>query len=797
MTESVRESVTKAVDGGGQTTVQKWTGVIASYDREFKKWDSRVDKILKRYRDENRTAREGSAKFNVLWSNVNTLVPAVFSRLPKPDVSRRHRDTDPVGRIAALLLERALEYETEHYPDYYATIKACVYDRFLPGRGTAWVRYEPHIEAVKRAIPVDGEQVTDDIDEPDERLDYECSPVDYVHWKDFGHTVARTWDEVPQVWRWVYMRMPAKVARFGEELAKKIPTDAPPKEGRNRTEMGSDAPKEDGSLICELWDKDTKKVFWFSKSHPEMLDEKDDPLKLEEFFPCPKPLFATVTNETLVPVPDFTIYQDQARELDTLCERIDGLVNALQVKGVYDASIPELARIFTEAQNTNLIPVKNWAAFSEKNGLAGAIDLVDLKPIAEALRIAYEAMIQVKNQIYDLTGISDIIRGQSNANETATAQKLKGQYAGMRLKFMQYDVSKFAGELLQLKAQVICGQFTPEMFLRMSGAELLLDADKPYIKDALILLFGEERLRDPAAKNGPNPLRQFRIEVNADTMIELDEQAEKEARTEFIIAQATFMEKAIPMIQASPQIMPLVASLWKFSVGAFKAGKTLEGEFDAVIEKAKQMAANPQQQKPDPEMERVRSEQQIQQSRIQADQQSNQMKLQAAQAQTQAQMQADAQRDQMQMQASAQAEQAKMQAAMQIKQMEMQAESERHMRELQATAAENQRAAQLEQDTELRKTALQVAGQIEVARINADAKDKADARASQIAGVEAQTEATAAGAAADSAAQAGADTQQIMQQLLKTQSELLKTIAAPKQVMRDGNGRLIGIKMVK
>ena len=642
MAESVRASVTKAVDGGGQTAVQKWTGVIASYDREFKKWDARVDKILKRYRDESRpTSREGTAKFNVLWSNVNTLVPAVFAKIPKPDVSRLFRDSDPVGRVAALILERGLEYETEHYPDYYATMRQCVYDRFLGGRGTSWVRYEPHIKAEQKAEPTDGVQVTDDVDEPEETLDYECVPTDYVHWKDFGHTVARTWEEVPQVWRWVYMRMPAKIERFGEELAKKIPTDAPPKEGKNRNEMGADAPPEDGSFVCELWDKDTKKAVWFSKSYPELLDEKDDPLGLEGFFPCPKPLYSTLTNETLVPVPDFTQYQDQARELDTLCDRIDGLIQALQVRGVYDNAIPELARIFTEGQNGNLIPVKNWAAFAEKNGLAGAIDIVDLKPIYEALKAAYEAMAQVLNQIYDLTGLSDIIRGQSDPNATATAEKIKGQYASLRLKFLQFDVAKFASELLQLKAQVICGQFSPEQIMRIGGVEQLSEADKALVPSAMELLIGPERMANPDAKQGPNPLRNFRIEVNADTMVQMDEEEEKAKRIEFITAQGVFMEKALPMVQASPQVAPLVAALWKFSVGAFKIGKTLEGEFDAVIDKAKQLAVQPQQPKQDPDMARVQMDGQIQQQRLQSEQQNNAAKLQTEQQAESMKMQAE------------------------------------------------------------------------------------------------------------------------------------------------------------
>jgi len=288
------------------------------------------------------------------------------------------------------------------------------------------------------------------------------------------------------------------------------------------------------------------------------------------------------------------------------------------------------------------------------------------------------------------------------------------------------------------------------------------------------LLVGPERMQDPNAPQGPNPMRSFRIEVNADTMIQMDEEEEKAKRIEFITAQGTFMEKALPMVQASPQVAPLVAALWKFSVGAFKVGKTLEGEFDAVIDKAKQLAAQPQPQKPDPEMARVQADQQIQQARVQADQQATQMKLQFEQ-------QSDA---------------ARIQHEAQLEAARQQAEGQRHMAELQAKAAADQRDAAIQQDTELKKTALQVAGQIEVARINAEAKEKSDAlnaaaQAAQSAEDSAEEE------AGDSAQQAGVDTSQIMQQLLETQSKLLETLAAPKQVMRDEMGRVIGMQVVK
>jgi hypothetical protein len=477
---SVRQAVVEAVDtqGAEDPDVDRFQGyldAISAYDREFKPWEGRVDKILKRYRDEKRDNRTSAqARFNILWSNVQTLVPATFSKLPQPDVSRRFRDNDPVGRVAALILERALEFEVQHYKDYRQTMTQSVYDRFLGGRGTSWARYEPSFKP--------SEQVTEDADEEqDEVLDYECAPTDYVHWKDFGHSIARSWEEVTLVWRKVYMNEAAVTKRFGEEIAKKLPYDSAPEELK-KANRENQAQIRKQACIYEMWDKETGTAIWLCKSYKSFLDEREDPLGLQDFFPCPQPLFATMTNESLIPVPDFTLYQDQAAELDILSDRIDGLAKMLQVKGVYDGSAdPAVSRLFTEGENGTLLAVKNWASFAEKQGLKGQLDVLDLTMIATALEAAYLAMENVKAQVYEITGISDIIRGQSEAQETATAQKLKGQYASLRLKSMQQQVARYATDVLRLKAQIICTKFQPQTIAMMAAVEQLTPEDQQHV----------------------------------------------------------------------------------------------------------------------------------------------------------------------------------------------------------------------------------------------------------------------------------------------------------------------------
>lgn len=636
--------------------IADYVGCISQYDRTYKKWQERSKKIEQKYRGGHESGSDGgtAVKFNILWSNVQTLIPATFSKLPQPEVSRRFRDNDPVGRVAALLLERALEYEVEHYPDYAASMRQCVQDRFLGGRGTEWVRYEPHFRAVEEALPVEGAQVTEDTEPPDEELDYECSPTDYVHPDDFGHSVARTWEEVTRVWRAVYMYEDAVEARFGEEIAGEIAYDSSPDQ-KTSYKGGNTTPKQ--AKIYEIWDKEKKTAIWLSKSMGKILDEREDPLGLSDFWPCPRPLYATITNNSLIPVPDYKLYEEQAIELDVLSDRIDGLIKALKVRGVYNSAIPELARLFTEGSNNDLIPCKNWDAFSEKNGLAGSIDLVDLKPFADALKQAYLAMSQVKEYIYEITGISDIVRGQTNANETLGAQQIKQNFVGLRLKDMQTGVAKFAAEALAIKAQIICGKYSPETIKKISAANQLSANDQQYIDQALELLVGPERMADPAAKQGPNPTRQFRIDVASDSLVQMDEAAEKADRMEFLKATGAFIKEAFPIIQESPQAAPLLVAMLKFGVTGFKVGRTIEGDFDMALDQLKQAAAQPQQPKPDPEMERVAADKEAAMARVAADKEVQQAKQ--ASADQEAQRKAWQEQQQMFMERQAEAQRAR------------------------------------------------------------------------------------------------------------------------------------------
>jgi hypothetical protein len=762
-------------------TYEDWYNCIAQYERTFKEWEGRADKIVKRYRDEQRSRNNPNAKFNILWSNVQTITPAVFARLPRPDVSRRFRDNDPIGRVASMMLERALEYEIEHYGDYASAMKQAVQDRLLGGRGTAWVRYEPHIVGQMGGeagdAPEDGFQVTEDTDEAEteggiyreneERIEYECAPVDYVYWRDFGLTVARTWEEVTAVWRKVYMERPALVERFGEELGGKIPLDTKPETSKNFNEKMGEGSRE--ALIYEIWDKSTGQVLWLSKSMGKILDTRDDPLQLENFWPCPKPMFSTLTTDSLIPVPDFVLYQDQARQLDTLADRIDGFIQALKVRGVYDASEPSLARLFTEGENNALLPVKNYAAFSEKGGLQGAINLVDIRPIAEGLNMAYQAMEQVKGQIYEIMGIADIQRGQTDPNETLGAQIIKSNNASGRLKTMQHEVVNFATTLLQIKAQIICQHFTDETIVKISGAMQLSQQDQQLIPQALMLL------KDEPAKN-------FRIEVTTDSMIYQDEQQEKQNRMEFLQAMSGFLSQAIPAAQATPEITPMMMEMLKFGVTAFKAGKGLEGLIDETADKfrqqAQQMASQPKP--PSPEQQKMQMDMQIEQAKMQAEQQKLQMQAQIEQAKIQGQIEL---------------EKAKQEFQAQENQLKFQLEDQRNREQMQMEMQLEQTKMDTSNNKELLLAYLNNAAKIETTRISSGLDTGEAAYADNVQMANILQDQLGYSDMKNHPLQPAIESMQMSnQQLSQMLAVLLEKLSQPKTVVRGADGKIIGVQ---
>lgn len=584
------------------STVAFWCNHIDQYNKDTQSWYARSRKIIKRYKDERNDSAKSANKFNILWSNVQTLSPALYDKQPNPNIDRRFQSDDKLGTVSAQVLERAVSFfiDSDEFND---VMRQVVLDRLLGGRGVCWIRYEPHFvtQPIQSEFS-DGSQITDDTDDIDEEeeqteeiLEREDVVADYVHWQDFGHTWAKTWQEVRAVWRIVPMSRKELIKRFGEEIGSQIPMDSSKKDDNTPEDYKR-------AFIYEIWDKESEKVYWICKDYKDVLDEREDPLKLSGFFPCPKPLYATITNDNLIPTPDYILYQDQARELDELTGRIGNLVKALRIAGVYDASAPALARLLSEDTENVLLPVEQWAVFGEKGGLKGVIDFLPIKEISETLIGLYEARDRTKQELYEVTGISDIIRGATNPNETLGAQELKGKYAGLRMGAMQGDVARFTRDVVRMFAEIIAEQFSMETIKEISGFDLFTEQEKAMVMQMqqagqqIDMPNLKEKLEAPTWEQvtgllKDNTARKFRISIETDSTIKQDQDAEKQSRTEFLTAAGGFIQQAASI--PNPELAPLLMEMLRFGMKGFKVGREMETIFDVALKDIKAKAEQP------------------------------------------------------------------------------------------------------------------------------------------------------------------------------------------------------------
>lgn len=672
----------------------RWKSEIsyAQKDQVYINWLQRSEQIVKRYRDERNRASLKLRRFNVLWSNVQTLKPLVFSRAPKPVVERRFQDRDPAARMASEMLQRCLSFQIEASA-YFDHVSRCVDDYLLAGMGQAWVRYEPSFEAAEEAAenaevtpkPTDPTYAQDIAEDGDgeiyEKLAYETLCVDHVFYRDFLWGNARTWPEVPWVARRLWLTKSEVEEKYGPEKAEKIVLDfSPPKMSSNEVQDDKTVSFFKKAEVWEVWNKSDRKVYVIPIGTPGLvLEVKPDPLKLEGFWPCPEPLFATQSTDTVVPVPDYYEYQDQAQELDDLTNRIAMLTTAVRANGVYDGSQKaDVGRLLQEGVDNKLIPVDNWAAFAEKGGTRGVISLVPMEEIMNVLNQLYQSRQQVLNDLYQITGLSDLVRGMGDPNETATAQRIKGQFASNRLQARQEGVARFCRDVLRIMAEVVAEVFAPETLLQMSGLDLQI-RDKvrraqqevpqpqppqlppqaqqmpPEIQQQImqqLQMQAQQQYQMQVQQAGQakqqelmgqfeealgvlrnDKLRGFRVEIETDSTIQPDAEEAKQSATELFTAFLQGLEGAAPVLAQSPEMFDPLEQLFMFVFRTYRVGRsaesTVEEAFDKLRQRMEKQAGNPP---PSPEQMKAQAEQQKIEAEMKRDQEKHALEMQSKQA---------------------------------------------------------------------------------------------------------------------------------------------------------------------
>jgi len=612
-----------------------WGSQIQSAKKREDSWRRQADKIVKIYRDGG--DRKGKGQFNILWANTEILKAATLSNISSPNVTRRYKDEDYTAKKAAELLERSLEFQQDQ-EIFARSLRKCRDDMLLVGRGVIWFEYDADFDMVDmesiemppqvdeagelidsealfmvNGIHTDPDNITKDgIGQIEVQVSQRVTPK-YIYWKDYLQSNSRSEEDV-----WWKARRHGLVkeeieALLGEEAVNKI-------------ELPENTTDQDVEVfeVWEIWNKTKRQRIWFTDKASDTLQIEEAPLKLTTFFPCPKPLFPFETNGTMIPVPEYMIYQEQAIELNRLVERLTKLTGMMKVAGAYNGADKDSVVDLSSLEDGQFKAVKNATAFGEKGGFAGALFSLPLQETAAVIQQLEVRKSIIKSEIYEITGISDLQRGDTNANETATAQKLKGSYGSIRLRPRREPMEEFIRDSYRIMGEIIADEFTKSSFQRLTGIEP---------SEECMELLKNDKMRD------------FRVDIETDSTVQPNEVTDQRKAVEYSTVISNLLSQGIPAIQAFPQIAPFLAESLKFVSRQFKAGRTLEEELNKLTDAIEQAPGEQQQgqEQQDPAAQQQAQAQQqdgmIKQAEMQMKQQDMAIKSQTAQMNNQTKLQ--------------------------------------------------------------------------------------------------------------------------------------------------------------
>lgn len=686
-------------------SVEYWCREIADAQKREKDFRKKAKEIINLYENE----KSEQYPYNILYSNTETLQSALYNSPPRPEVQRRFKDKDLLGKLASTSISRFLEFfmdsNDREYSDFDSMIGLAVEEALVPGRGLT-------------RFKVDGEIKVTDAGERDVSSMSICGeevPWDRLH---FGY--AKTWAKVPWIAFDLFMTKDELKENFGDEWAARIPLDVLKKEDSDRMEE-SNSPEDLGETrlarICEIWDKVARQVIFIAPSFKDsVIKQVDDPLQLSGFFPIPRPLVLKKKLSSLTPIPIYTYYEEQAKELNRITVRINRIVKALKVRGFYDASLQGIEKVLEAGDNT-LLPAENCAALQDGKTLEKSLWLMPIEKLVAVLQQLYIQREQIKVIIQELTGVADIMRGSSRASETLGAQELKAQWGGLRLRSMQKQVQVYVRDCLRIVAELGFKHLPADLLLQMTNLDIPTQVMKAQAELEYQLQvqqaqqIGQQPPPPPPILQAPawedvislcqdDIHRNFKVDIETDSTIQADSTQERQEMGEFLNSLAQFLNGAMPLVQG--QILPF--EVMKSILGAvtrrFKFGREVEDSLES-------MQPPPPQQAPD---------QAEAQAKAKTEQEKAQLEMQALQMK----MQADAQRMQMEQELAQQDAQLRV-AESQQKLQELQRKEELAIRTHQAKLLQLQiKTASMAADAEAKQ---------EQARIAATQKETPDAAA--------------------------------------------------------------------
>lgn len=527
--------------------------------------------------------------FNIHHANVETIVPATYNSTPVPDIRAKQKG-NPVDAAVASILEAAIGAQIDDNA-LDSEIELAAIDTYSTGRGVVRVAFE--------ADEVEAERIVDDglgnaeiqavTQLANERVCYKV-----VSWRDYVEGSASRFGDVP----WVAFRHHMTDEAMDEKGFEAEDTGA--------TETLDDERDDELTVVWEVWCKKTRKVYFIRENDGAELKALDDPLGLSGFFPVPKPMQPIEIASKRLPICPYSIYRQQAIELDKVTRRIKAILSGIQVKGIVVSSAADLERL-AQAGDNELVPIQDVESFAHTGGLDKAIVWWPFEKAITVLRELYIARDQIKQLIYEITGISDIVRGASKTSETATAQQIKTQWGSLRVKKLQRLIERHVRDLFVLTAEVIAANFSAQRIQEITGMQM------------------DENIQI-ALDNG---IQQYRVDIESDSTVRADLSRMKGEMEGFLNGTAAFFGTMGPIVQQTPTMAQPVMQLYQAFANQFNLGKQAQ----EALEQMGQIAGQAQQQGPSPEQQAAQAEMQ---AKMQAEQQRAQMDMARLQLDTEA-----------------------------------------------------------------------------------------------------------------------------------------------------------------
>ena len=569
--------------------VKFWLTEIEAAKKREASWREDGDKIQQIYDGTNK-----AIPFNILYSNTETLLPAVYSAVPRPVVQRRFKDEDPLGKQASLAGERMLEFladtNLDDYQPFDDAMKQSTLDALLPGRGGATcVKYDADVYGMEE------DEDTDDAKKPMPSVEDEIVCVETKQWNRCYYGYAKTWMKVPWIAFEEYIDKKEATRLFGTEKAEALTytSDDADEDKATRT-AADDRFKGARTTVCvyQIWDRrGGKKVLYLSdKYQDDVLKEEDDPLELAAFFPCPKPLQFVEKTFTLTPTALYKLYENQATELNQIQLRINKIVQAIKARGIYDGSLGGDLEKLMQADDNTLVPAESASSLAAEKGLSNAIWFMPLTELVTALQQLYAARESCKQVIYEITGISDILRGSTSASETATAQQLKSQWGSLRLKRLQKEVARYARDLFRLMLELAATKLSEDAWAKMTGLPFTTTAQVQQAQQVVMAAQVEGRPPDAQAQAllaqpswgavlallKDDLSRSFRIDIETNSTVEPEAAEDHQNITDMLTALGQYLNGVAPLVANGTMPFEVAQGMMLAIARRFRFGTEIE-----------------------------------------------------------------------------------------------------------------------------------------------------------------------------------------------------------------------------